>query len=62
MVLGRCWRKEVRRKSFGHLEEFPDFGRLDLLSLIGLYAMLKDELEELSFMKLLDDLKSLNLI
>ena len=37
MVLGRSLRKEARRKSFGHLEEFPDFGRLDLLSLIGLY-------------------------
>ena len=37
VVLGRSWRKEARRKSFGHLEEFPDFGSLDLLSLIGLY-------------------------
>ena len=37
MVFSRSWRKEARRKSFGHLEEFPDFGRLDLLSLIGLY-------------------------
>ena len=37
MVLGRSWRKEARRKSFEHLEEFPDFGRLDRLSLIGLY-------------------------
>ena len=37
MVLGRSLRKEARRKSFGHLEEFPNFGKLDLLSLIGLY-------------------------
>ena len=37
MGFGRSWRKEARRKSFGHLQEFPDFGRLDLLSLIGFY-------------------------
>ena len=41
MVLGRSWRKEARRKSFGNLEEFPNFGRLDLLSLIGLYRNVK---------------------
>ena len=41
MVLGRSWRKEARRKSFGHLEEFSDFGKLDLLSLIGLYHNVK---------------------
>ena len=41
MVLGRSWRNEAIRKSFGHLEEFPDFGRLDLLSLIGLYRNVK---------------------
>ena len=38
MVFGRSWGKKARRKSFGHSEEFPDFGRLDLLSLIGLYC------------------------
>ena len=37
MVLGRFWIKEARMKSFGHLEEFPDFDRLELLLLIGLY-------------------------
>ena len=37
MVFGRSWRKKARRKSFGHLEEFPDFGKLDLLSWIGIY-------------------------
>ena len=37
MVFGRFLGKKARRKSFGHLEEFPDFGRLDLLSLIGFY-------------------------
>ena len=62
MALGRSWRKEARRKSFGHLEEFPDFGRLHLLSLIGLYRNVEDELEEVGFMKLVDNLKSLNLI
>ena len=41
MVFGRSWRKEAKRKSFGHLEEFLDFGRLDLLSLIGLYYKVK---------------------
>ena len=37
MVFGHSWGKKARKKSFGHSEEFPDFGRLDLLSLIGLY-------------------------
>ena len=41
MVLDRFWKKQVRRKSFGHLKEFLDFGRLDLLSLIGLYYKVK---------------------
>ena len=30
-----------KKKEFGYLEEFPDFGRLDLLSLIGLYHNVK---------------------
>ena len=34
---GPFLKNKARRKSFGQLEEFPDFGRLDLLSLIRLY-------------------------
>ena len=37
MVLGCSWKKKARRKSFGHLEEFSNFDRLDFLSLIGPY-------------------------
>ena len=34
---GPFLKEASKKKEFGHLEEFPDFGRLDLLSLIGLY-------------------------
>ena len=30
-------KERSKKKEFGQLEEFPDFDRLDLLSLIGLY-------------------------
>ena len=48
------------------LEERKQKGRallhLDLLSLIGLYHNVEGRMEKLGFMKLVDDLKSLNLI
>ena len=62
MVLGRSWRKEARRKSLGHLEEFPDFGRFDLLSLIGLYHNVKGRIWRSGPIKIVADLKLLDFI
>ena len=60
MVLGRFLRKEARGKSFRHLEEFPDYGRLDLLSLIWVYHNVKERIvrtglhETCSLLKILE--------
>ena len=53
---GPFMKKGRRKKSFEYLGEFSDFGRLDLITI------LKEEFEEVGFMKLIYDLKSLNFI
>ena len=41
---GPFLKKGSKKKEFGQLGEFSDFGRFDILSLIGLYHNVKDEL------------------
>ena len=51
-----------KKKEFGHFEEFSDFGRFDLLSLIGLYHNIRGRIWRSWLMKIVDDLKSLDFI
>ena len=62
IVLGRSWRKEEERKSFEHLGDFQKLTDWTSREYLGLIVFLKEELEEVSFMKLVVDLKSLNFI
>ena len=41
---GSFLKKGSKKKEFGHLEEFSDFGRFDLLSLIGLYRNVEGQI------------------
>ena len=46
---GPFLKKKARRKSFGNLEESPNFGRLDLLSLIELYHNVREQIGRSGF-------------
>ena len=59
---GPFLKKGRRRKSFEHLGDFQKLTDWTSREYLGLLAILQEELEEVGFMKILADLKSLNFI
>ena len=62
MVLGRSSRKEEEGRVLNTQENFQKLVDWTSMEYLGLIAILKEEFEEVSFMKLVANLKSLNLI
>ena len=59
---GLFLKKERRRKSFEYLGEFSKISRLDFYGYLGLIVILKEEFEEVGFMKIVADLKAFDFI
>ena len=59
---GPFFKKGRRRKSFEHLGDFQKLIDWTSREYLGLIVFLKEEFEEVGFMKLIYDLKSLNFI
>ena len=59
---GPYLKKGRRRKSFEYLGDFQKLTDWTSREYLGLIVILKEEFEEMGFMKLVADLKSLNFI